>query len=97
MDRLAAVSPNMTNKGKVMRIVNALLRVTRFASSAKKVTEFLGNGAEGNARMPDEGEEMGQQQLQLRADIQQAFEDIRRQEYIMRQIEHDNGDELRSN
>ena len=71
-----------------MRIVNALLRVTRFASSAKKAPEFPGNGAEGNARMPDEGEEVGEQQLQLRADIQQAFEDIRRQERIMGLIEH---------
>ena len=87
----------MTNKGKVMRIVNALLRVTRFTSSAKKVTEFPGNGAESNASTPDEGEEMGAQQLQLRAHIQQAFEDIRRQERIMRQIEHDTVDELRSN
>ena len=87
----------MTNKGKVMRIVNALLRVTRITSSVKKVTKILGNGDEGNARIPDEGEEIGEQQLQLRADIKQAFEDIRRQEHIMRQIEHDTVDELRSN
>lgn len=80
-----------------MRIINALLRVTRSGSSAKKVPEFPGNGAEGNARIPEEGDEMGEQQLQLRADIQQAFEDIRRQEHIIWQIEHDNGEERRSN
>lgn len=80
-----------------MRIVNALLRVARFTSSVNKETEFRGNGAEGNAKMPDKREEMGDEQVQLRADIQQAFEDIRRQEHIMGRIEHGTVDELRSN
>ena len=84
-----------------MRINNALLKATRFVSigsSVKNALDFLEKAGEVDAWMPDEEvrEETHEQQLQVGAAIQQAFEDIRRQERIMGLIEHDNGDELES-
>jgi hypothetical protein len=64
-----------------MRIINAVL------TAKKKVLDVLDPGGEVDARVPDEGEveETEEQQLQRTAEIQQAFEDMRRQERIMAQ------------
>ena len=85
----------------MIRVVNALLKATTRVSLESPVAKVHGipdKAGDANAWMPDEekAEETEEQEIQLRAAIQEAYEDLRRQERIMGLVEPNNGDELES-